>query len=57
MIRETLAFTRDLLSQVPDEEDRDDYGRGYVDALSQVHEYILDLLWEEGEADDDDPEA
>jgi hypothetical protein len=50
MIKKILAFVRMLLSEVPMSEQQ--YTRGYRDALTQVEDKVVDLMWEEGVDDD-----
>lgn len=51
MIRRVLNFVRYLLVEAKSREPSP-YRDGYVDALSEVQEYILDEMWEEGIDDD-----
>ncbi len=55
-----LAFVRSLLAparqvKAGDDEVRYQYNRGYIDALEEVEEWILDEEWAEGEDDEEDP--
>lgn len=50
MLRSILAFIRDLLRQAPGDTE---YGVGYIDALREVEEHVLDTMWNEGEDEAD----
>lgn len=51
MIGRVLAFVRSLVKQVGVVSSS--YAKGYVDALKEVEEYILDEEWENGVDDEE----
>lgn len=53
MIREVLAFVRERLDSARTAPPSQ-YKAGMLDALSQMEEYILDLMWDAGEEDETD---
>lgn len=53
MIRKVLAFVRERLDTARTAPPSQ-YKAGMLDALAQVEEYILDLMWEAGEEDEDE---
>jgi len=54
MIRQVLDFVRSEVAQSPGETDLEEYGHGFVDAMRQVEEFILDVMWENGVDDDEE---
>ena len=46
-MEEVLTFVRELLGEAAGKTTA--YGQGFIDALGQVEEYIVDEMWERGE--------
>jgi hypothetical protein len=48
-MRRVLEFIRQLREDVGPADERNEYGIGYLNALSEVEEYIDYELWQEGD--------
>ena len=53
MTRRVLNFLRELRDDATSNV-HSDYNKGYTQALDDVIEYVLDLMWENGEDEDED---
>jgi len=49
MLQKVLDFVRESMAAAAKHGGRSEYARGYVNAHEDIEEYILDLMWEEGD--------